>query len=316
MQGYRWEPPPIPTTRKQHQLTLLGIGTTGLQIVDHLYKMGIKDTRFIICHADKSLLWSSPVPNKLLYEAEPEYEHAEQNLMENLEVALKSSEVTIVVTDLSDFIDCHLADSVMRVLTELNEFSLVAVGLPAITDPPLCEQVDQIMSNLQRQANSLLVYEQKQMDSEQRVWQLAEAIFRLTEFCQGFIDEDFDALHKSIKSPGRIAITAGKGIGYQRVHKAVDEVVAQLIDQSFDRNRTKELMLIMSCNSRSPVLVHEHTELMKQLINFIGTEPAVVKQGYITDSRLGEWLAINVLLWMPYTVEQLAAGRSRDFPGT
>ncbi|CAN5232142.1 hypothetical protein BH09BAC4_BH09BAC4_48730 [soil metagenome] len=305
MKGYTWELPPSPDTRRQHRITVFGIGTTGIRVADHLHQLAVKDVHFIICHIDKSLLRASTVPNKLLYEAEPDYQEAEQNLMEDLETVLKSSEMTIVVTDLSDLVDCHLADAAIQVLTKLGEFSLVAVGLPTVADPLLREKVDQAMVALQRQANSLLVYEQEQKEPEQRFLQLAEATFRLTEFCQGFIDEDFDVLHKLIKSPGRIAITTGKAMGHERVYNAIDEVAAQLIDQSFDWKRTQELMLIASCDSYTSALAREHMELMMQLINSIGIEPAVVKQGFITDNRLGEWLTINVLFWMPLDIAQL-----------
>ncbi|GAB2543114.1 hypothetical protein [Spirosoma aerophilum] len=60
-EGYPWEWP----VRECYPLSILGVGTTGLAIVAHLYQLGLRDVRFVICYADEAWLRASPVPVRL-----------------------------------------------------------------------------------------------------------------------------------------------------------------------------------------------------------------------------------------------------------
>jgi cell division GTPase FtsZ len=158
---------------------------------------------------------------------------------------------------------------------------------------------------------SSVSYPRADKDQEPQVFQLAGAAFRLTEFCCDFVDADFDDFRRVIQSPGRIAILMGRGTGNDRVAEAFDEVVVQFKEQQFTRELTKKYRLMVSSSAHmKPIMVREHTELVKRIVNFIDTEPADVRMGFITDDRLWEQLVVNLLLWMP--LEKSAAGLSVD----
>jgi hypothetical protein len=288
---YRWELPSL-TTRKRNQLTVFGLGTTGIQVVGHLYKQPIKDTRFVVCHADQTQLYASPVPDKLWYAVDLDGVETEQHLSDDLKAMLQTSELTLIISDLANPVDCHLATEAVRIARELGEFTIAVLGTGF--------GENQAMQSIQQLVTSTLVCKLEGIAPQQRVYHLAAAVFRLIEFCDDFIDQDFDVLRKIIASPGRIAIMTGRGIGDNRVSDAFNQVVAQSKDQQFIRSLTKRLMLKMSASrGKKPVIVREHTGLMEHIMNFINTEPTDVRMGFITDESLAGWLVINLLLWMP-----------------
>lgn len=292
--NYQWEVPSI-TTRKRNQLTIFGIGTNGIQVVDCLYRQPIKDARFGICHTEEQRLRQSPVTDKLWYA--PAFEDAEQNLADDLRWMVGGSELTIIIADLSDSVDCHLAKEAVRVVRALDELVLVVFG-KSRTDLPN-RQTDQAIRDIE-QLTTTVSCTWADMNQQQQVFQLAGVAFRLTEFCYDFTDADFDDLRSIIQSPGRIAVMTGKGEGDDRVDVAFGEVVAQCQEQQFINTRTKKYSLLVSSSGHTkPITVREHGELMKRITNFIDTEPADVRMGFITDESLWEQLVIHLLLWMP-----------------
>lgn len=295
MEGYKWELP----VETSVPITILGIGTTGLAVVGHLYALNLRDVHVVVCHDNDALLRASPVPSKILYDAEEGRAEAEQAAKVEMAQFLKSSELTILVTDVSHWVDCHLVSLAMTVCEELAAFTIVAVGLPTLTDQLLREEANNVLARLQRQASSLLIYKQTHLATQQRVYQLGDGIVSLITFCDGFMSQDFATVQNLVTRPGRIAITMGTASGEARSKQALKSVITQLNEQPFDVGMTKRLLVVSASGGEKPELVQEHTAIMKDMLRLLMLEPEMVERGLILDKGLYDRFRLSSLFWMP-----------------
>lgn len=302
MKGYTWQLP----LSDCYPITVLGIGTAGLAVVKHLFCLAMRDARFIVCHADEAQIRASPVSIRLLYDADDA--EAEKNLLDEFKQVLPASELIIIVTDLSQPIDCQLASIAVSACTELGKFVIAAIGLSILSGQLLPDQVDNVLASLQHQVHSLLIYEQGHVASEQRGYQLAEGVANLITFCESFTSEDFADMRKVVTRPGRIAVAVGIGNSVNRSKIVLDAVAAQLNEQPFDARFAQRLLLISATSSEDALMVPEHTALMNDMLSFMIHEPAIVKQGIILDNSLGDKLRLSSLFWMPIELPQVLLG--------
>jgi hypothetical protein len=149
--NYQWDVPSI-KTRKRNQLTIFGIGTTGIQAVEHLYRLAIKDVHFGICHTDEQLIRQSPVTDKLWYA--PAFDDAEQNLADDLRWMVGSSELTIIIVDLSDSVDCYLVEEAVRIVRALDELVIVVFGTRSTDGHLPNHQINQAIRDIEQLATS------------------------------------------------------------------------------------------------------------------------------------------------------------------
>ena len=277
-------------------LVIVGIGETGLAVVDHLYNVDIKNVRLVIGHTNADHLRASPVPDRFLFDATQTDEDAKWHLINALNDMKLISELTVVVADLSDPTDCRFASLLVQVLIKQGAFTIVTIGLPTYADPAQRERADRTLRDLQHRANTLWVHKLEQADLQHRIEQLADAVGKLTKFCESLVGNADFADVKRVVNNTRIAVATATSQGDNRAVDIVNSLISQLQAQLPDRPGFDHILLIMSSSDEKPLKLREQTSIFSGVNDFNSREAQIIKTGLISNYWLGEWLDCALLV--------------------
>ena len=281
-------------------VTIVGVGTAGLTVINHFYNLGVKNILPIICHADADLLRASPVPDKVLFEANRADDDAEWHLTEALNEVEHIGELVVIVTDLSNPDDCRLASALVRIMTVQDRFTVAVIGSPIYADPIQTELAGHTLLELQKRVNSLWVYKLEPTDHHQPVQGLADAVNALATFCQSLIGNVDFLDFKKVVGKARMAVATATYKGENRAADAINDLTTQLKRQIADGPELERILLLTISGDDKPLLLREQVTLSQGISELVGKDIKLFKMGLVTDYRFDEWISVTILAGMPF----------------
>ncbi|GAB3336849.1 hypothetical protein GCM10027299_47260 [Larkinella ripae] len=268
----------------------IGIGSLGLQTLEHLLNRGLHDLTFIAYSTDSESLRASAIPHKVLID--PDQPTAEHGL-EGLYPLEESTGLVFIVADLNDPETVPILLPIAHWLQSKNRPGVALLPLPADPQPDLIQRLGGIFA-------SLMVFRPADSTGEAPLHQLVLAIEGLANLGRQTLGTtDFADIQYLLRGAGRIAVLHQEAEGETRSETLLAKAINQLENYSFDTPRVDRVLMQLSASPASPVLMREQWTLTSGLLTLFSNQPRLFKTGYVSDAALGNRIQITLLLWTP-----------------
>lgn len=281
-------------------LTLVGVGEMGVAVINQLLKTPVYSASLIICHDNADVLRASSSPNKVLFEANRSDDEAKWHLTDALSNLELPGKMAIIISDLGSPDDYRQMALLIQLFKEQGKLTIPTVGLYPDTDPEQRKRIDSAMLDLQRQADSIWVYTQEQEAYLKQVDHMVSAVSVLASFCESIIDTADFLDVKKVVGKARMAVAIATRKGNNRATDTVDSLINQVKAQTTGGPIIDRILLITSSGKEKPLLLREQMVISNGISDFIGRELKLFKFGAVTDSALGEWISVALLMGMPF----------------
>lgn len=337
---------------KQPIIMAIGVGGGGGNAVNHMYRQGIKDVRFVLVNTDAAALNTSPVPEKVLIGsglgagAVPEVarEAAETDIDKIEEIFTPETKMVFVTAGMGGGTGTGAGPVVARVAREKG---LLTIGI--VTIPFLFEGDKKIIKALEgademaKYVDALLVINNERLaeiygdldfinafgKADDTLTVAARSISEIIT-CDGYMNLDLRDVDSTLRGSGAAIISTGYGEGDDRLNMAIQNALHSPLLGNHDVLRSKKILfnLCFSRKAKTPFLTREinaftaFTKAIKDVdviwgISFdddLGDKLKliVLAAGFDVTIREGEGTAVNDPKDKPWTYDPSKPKGSKD----
>ena len=304
-------------------ITVMGVGGGGINAVNHMYSQGIDGVTFVVSDTDKHQLDESPVPNRVLLDANTT---KGQNSCSDVEVACRAAieseseiasliadnntKMLIIVAGLGGGTGTCAAPVVARIARE-KEVTLI-VGI--VTIPFRFEGSERIqmalagIEDMRKHVDSLFVINNQHLTemygdlaptnafakSDETLSTAARSLCDLITV-KNKICLDFNDVNYTLRKGGNAFIVSGFGSGERRVTKALENALESPLLKSCDVFSFKIILMIIYYNrdSESPLLMEEMNQIQEFMENFDHEVDVIWAPAH--DSTLKDQIKVTIL---------------------
>lgn len=308
--------PAAPKAEEKPIIMAIGVGGGGGNAVNHMFRQGIKDVRFVLVNTDAAALKSSPVPEKVLIGSglgagavpEKAREDAEKDIDKIEEIFTPETKMVFVTAGMGGGTGTGAGPVVARVAREKG---LLTIGI--VTIPFLFEGDKKIIKALEgademaKYVDALLVINNERLaeiygdldfinafgKADDTLTVAARSISEIIT-CEGYMNLDLRDVDSTLRGSGAAIISTGYGEGDDRLNMAIQNALHSPLLGNHDVLRSKKILfnLCFSRKAKTPFLTRE--------INAFTAFTKAIKDvdviwGISFDDDLGDKLKLIVL---------------------
>lgn len=299
-------------------IKVIGVGGGGGNAVGYMYKLGVKDVRFVVCNTDKQALDNSPVPDHVLLghtglgagdKPEVAREAAEESIDAINAIFDKNTKMVFITAGMGGGTGTGAAPVVARVA---REHGVLTVGI--VTIPFFFEGVRKITKALQgaeeirKYVDALLlinnerlieIYPELDFDSafakaDDTLATAARSISELITTSDTRINIDFNDVDTTLRNGGSAIISCGYGSGPNRVSDAIESALRSPLLKNSNIMGSKRLLFNLYINRKAeqPFSIGEMTAFTDFVTSI---EDVEVIHGVAYDDTLDADIKLTIL---------------------
>lgn len=272
-------------------IKVIGIGTVGNDVLNKMMKKEIAEVEFVGIDTNKGNLDKLNVESKIL---------ASENLSENVQSALKNTDLVFILTEMSEKKNNEIACIVSEVAKTMGILTVVVVAT-SINSNGEAEEI----KKLEEVSDTVIVLPLKKlMEADlsttfDKLFKKRDEIFiKNVEFItnlikkQGIVNLDFDDIKIMLGNSGEGVIAFGKGEGQNKVKLATE----QIINSPFTKNIPKARKILLSITAGPDIGLTDLQEVTMIINEKFGADQTNILWGYIMDVELEDKIEVEMLI--------------------
>ena len=273
------------------EIKVVGIGTVGNDVLNKMMKKEIAEVEFVGIDTNKGNLDKLNVESKIL---------ASENLSENVQSALKNTDLVFILTEMSEKKNNEIACIVSEVAKTMGILTVVVVATSINSNG----EVEEI-KKLEEVSDTVIVLPLKKlMEADlsatfDKLFEKRDEIFiKNVEFItnlikkQGIVNLDFDDVKIMLGNSGEGITAFGKGEGQDKVKLATE----QIIDSPFIKNLPKARKILLSITAGPDIGLTDLQEITMIINEKFGADQINILWGYIMDIDLEDKIEVEMLI--------------------
>lgn len=272
-------------------IKVVGIGTVGNDVLNKMMKKEIAEVEFVGIDTNKGNLDKLNVESKIL---------ASDNLSENVQSALKNTDLVFILTEMSEKKNNEIACIVSEVAKTMGILTVVVVATSINSNG----EVEEI-KKLEEVSDTVIVLPLKKLVEADlsatfdKLFEKRDEIFiKNVEFItnlikkQGIVNLDFDDIKIMLGNSGEGVIAFGKGEGQNKVKLATE----QIINSPFTKNIPKARKMLLSITAGPDIGLTDLQEVSMIINEKFGADQTNILWGYIMDVELEDKIEVEMLI--------------------
>ena len=272
-------------------IKVIGIGTVGNDVLNKMMKKEIAEVEFVGIDTNKGNLDKLNVESKIL---------ASENLSENVQSALKNTDLVFILTEMSEKKNNEIACIVSEVAKTMGILTVVVVAT-SINSNGEAEEI----KKLEEVSDTVIVLPLKKlMEADlsttfDKLFKKRDEIFiKNVEFItnlikkQGIVNLDFDDIKIMLGNSGEGVIAFGKGEGQNKVKLATE----QIINSPFTKNIPKARKMLLSITAGPDIGLTDLQEVSMIINEKFAAGQTNILWGYIMDIDLKDKIEVEMLI--------------------
>ena len=272
-------------------IKVVGIGTVGNDVLNKMMKKEIAEVEFVGIDTNKGNLDKLNVESKIL---------ASENLSENVQSALKNTDLVFILTEMSEKKNNEIACIVSEVAKTMGILTVVVVAT-SINSNGGTEEI----KKLEEVSDTVIVLPLKKlMEADlsatfDKLFEKRDEIFiKNVEFItnlikkQGVVNLDFDDVKIMLGNSGEGITAFGKGEGQNKVKLATE----QIIDSPFIKNLPKARKILLSITAGPDIGLTDLQEITMIINEKFAAGQTNILWGYIMDVELEDKIEVEMLI--------------------
>lgn len=272
-------------------IKVIGIGTVGNDVLNKMMKKEIAEVEFVGIDTNKGNLDKLNVESKIL---------ASENLSENVQSALKNTDLVFILTEMSEKKNNEIACIVSEVAKTMGILTVVVVATSINSNG----EVEEI-KKLEEVSDTVIVLPLKKlMEADlsatfDKLFEKRDEIFiKNVEFItnlikkQGVVNLDFDDIKIMLGNSGEGVMAFGKGEGQNKVKLATE----QIINSPFTKNIPKARKILLSITAGPDIGLTDLQEITMITNEKFGADQTNILWGYIMDVELEDKIEMEMLV--------------------
>ena len=272
-------------------IKVIGIGTVGNDVLNKMMKKEIAEVEFVGIDTNKGNLDKLNVESKIL---------ASENLSENVQSALKNTDLVFILTEMSEKKNNEIACIVSEVAKTMGILTVVVVATSINSNG----ENDEI-KKLEEVSDTVIVLPLKKlMEADlsatfDKLFEKRDEIFiKNVEFItnlikkQGIVNLDFDDVKIMLGNSGEGITAFGKGEGQDKVKLATE----QIINSPFIKNLPKARKILLSITAGPDIGLTDLQEITMIINEKFGADQINILWGYIMDIDLEDKIEVEMLI--------------------
>ena len=272
-------------------IKVIGIGTVGNDVLNKMMKKEIAEVEFVGIDTNQENLDKLNVESKIL---------ASDNLSENVQSALKNTDLVFILTEMSEKKNNEIACIVSAVAKTMGILTMVVITT-SINSNGEAEEI----KKLEEVSDTVIVLPLKKlMEADlsatfDKLFEKRDEIFiKNVEFItnlikkQGIVNLDFDDIKIMLGNSGEGVIVFGKGEGQNKVKLATE----QIINSPFTKNIPKARKMLLSITAGPDIGLTDLQEVSMIINEKFGADQTNILWGYIMDVELEDKIEMEMLI--------------------
>ena len=300
-------------------IKVIGVGGGGGNAVNHMYREGIHEGRFVLCNSDNQAVAESPVPVKLQLgrsitqglgagnRPERARDAAEESIEDIRNQLNDGTKMVFITAGMGGGTGTGAAPVIARIAKEMDILTVGIVTIPFIFEGE--KKIIQALDGVERIAqhvDALLVINNERLreiyadltfmnafgKADDTLSIAAKSIAEIITM-RGTVNLDFADVKTILKDGGVAIMSTGFGEGENRVTKAIDDALHSPLLNNNDIFNAKKVMLNVSFCPSSELMMEEMNEIHEFMSKF--REGVEVIWGVAIDNSLETRVKITVL---------------------
>lgn len=272
-------------------IKVIGIGTVGNDVLNKMMKKEIAEVEFVGIDTNQGNLDKLNVESKIL---------ASENLSENVQSALKNTDLVFILTEMSEKKNNEIAYIVSEVAKTMGILTVVVVAT-SINSNGGTEEI----KKLEEVSDTVIVLPLKKLVEADlsvtfdKLFEKRDEIFiKNVEFItnlikkQGVVNLDFDDIKIMLGNSGEGITAFGKGEGQNKVKLATE----QITNSPFTKNIPKARKILLSITAGPDIGLTDLQEITMIINEKFAAEQTNILWGYIMDVELEDKIEIEMLI--------------------
>ena len=272
-------------------IKVIGIGTVGNDVLNKMMKKEIAEVEFVGIDANQANLDKLNVESKIL---------ASENLSENVQSALKNTDLVFILTEMSEKKNNEIACIVSEVAKTMGILTVVVVAT-SINSNGEAEEI----KKLEEVSDTVIVLPLKKlMEADlsatfDKLFEKRDEIFiKNVEFItnlikkQGVVNLDFDDVKIMLGNSGEGITAFGKGEGQNKVKLATE----QITNSPFTKNIPKARKILLSITAGPDIGLTDLQEITMIINEKFAAGQTNILWGYIMDVELEDKIEMEMLI--------------------
>lgn len=300
-------------------IKVIGVGGGGGNAVNHMYRQGITDVKFVVCNTDNQALIKSPVPTKIQLGVDTTAglgaggnptiaKQAAEESIEKIQNLLKDNTKMVFVTaGMGGGTGTGASPVVAKAAHDLGILTVGIVTIPFAFEGSLkIKQALEGVAALSEHVDAILVINNEKLKEIYPDLELSNAFAKaddvLTNAAKGiaeiitvtgYINTDFADVY-SIMKDGNVAImNTGFASGENRITKAIEDALNSPLLNTNDVSGASKILLSLYCSTTNQIKMEE----VQQIHDFMSKagENVQVIWGATFDDSLGDNVKITII---------------------
>ncbi|MDO1447740.1 cell division protein FtsZ [Rhodocytophaga aerolata] len=310
----------IPAKRKP-LIKVIGIGGGGSNAVSFMYKQGIKDVEFVVCHTNAKALIQCPVPNKLQLGSKiaqgmgsgsnPEKGKmaAEETIEDIYELFDSSTKMVFITAAMGGGTGTGAAPVLAAVAKERDVLTIGIVTSPfGFEGRKKKEQAYWGIEYLKANCDAVIVILNDKLREIYGNLSISEAFRRADEVMlsavksiaeiitvPGYVNVDFADIKMIIKNSVVAVMGTAKTSGENRALRAAEEALSSPLLNKRDIHGAQKILLSIVSGVKAELQVEELMTITDYIITKAGKEAEDVIFGHGIDQSLGESIQVTII---------------------
>lgn len=300
-------------------IKVIGVGGGGGNAVNHMYRQGITDVKFVVCNTDNQALIKSPVPTKIQLGVDTTAglgaggnpviaKQAAEESIEKIQNLLKDNTKMVFVTaGMGGGTGTGASPVVAKAAHDLGILTVGIVTIPFAFEGNLkIKQALEGVAALSEHVDAILVINNEKLKEIYPDLELSNAFAKaddvLTNAAKGiaeiitvtgYINTDFADVY-SIMKDGNVAImNTGFASGENRISKAIEDALNSPLLNTNDVRGAGKILLSLYCSTTNQIKMEE-VQQIHDFMNKAGENVQVI-WGATFDDSLGDSVKITII---------------------
>ena len=300
-------------------IKVFGVGGSGNNAVNHMYKQGIKGVDFLICNTDSQALEMSPVPVKIQIGnnltdgrgAGSDPEVGKKAAMESSEelkkVLMNNTKMIFITAGMGGGTGTGAAPVIAKIAKDLGILTVGIVTKPFEFEGPRRKaKADEGIENLKKHVDTLLVIDNEKLREMYGNFPFSAAFAHADDILTmaargiaeiitvpGYINVDFEDVKTVMANSGVAIMGSAVAEGNDRARRAVESALHSPLLSENDIEGADHILLNITSGSQE-VLLDEITVITNYIQEVAGIGADMI-WGHCYDESLGEKIMVTLI---------------------
>jgi cell division protein FtsZ len=300
---------------------VIGIGGGGSNAVSYMYKQGIKDVEFVVCHTNAKALINCPVPNKLQLGTKvtqgmgsgsnPDKGKlaAEETIEDIYELFEPSTKMVFITAAMGGGTGTGAAPVIAAVAKELDVLTIGIVTSPFGFEgrkkkeqaywgieylKANCDAVIVILNDKLREIHGNLSISEAFRQADAVMLSAVKSIAEIITV-PGYVNVDFADIRMIIKNSVVAVMGTAQTSGENRAIRAAEEALSSPLLNKRDIHGAQKILLSIVSGVKAELQIEELMTITDYIIKKAGKEAEDVIFGHGIDKSLGESIQVTIV---------------------